>query len=196
MTHRLQCWFDAGAQRLLVESTRHPALMNTVYLLGCSHVRGSSYFARLERVFLQRALEDVNAALGHSVMMIDIARASALLAVYFYSLGQTGDGYRYAFSAGRLAMGLGLHQIRAPDLPGFLNNTTHPDGAHGMPSIPAGPSDTLDRVSTFWQIFLVDHCWSAALGLPTVLPETNDPATRITTPCPVIYPSVRSFIRL
>ncbi|KIY72586.1 hypothetical protein CYLTODRAFT_28398 [Cylindrobasidium torrendii FP15055 ss-10] len=191
MGHRLQCWFDEGiGSRPLTEAARHSALMNTMYLFGCNRVRGSSYFARLEQLFLQRAVKDVNAGLGHSVsaMMIDIARASALLAVYFYSLGQSVDGYRYSFSAGRLAMGLGLHQIRAPDLPGFFKNTTNSDGVH-MPPAPVHSADTLDRVSAFWQIFLVDHCWSAALGLPTVIPETNDPETRITTPWPIIYPS-------
>lgn len=172
--------------------------MNAVYLLGSSHVKDSVYFSRLETVYLHRALQEINSSLGDCDHLPDVARASSLIALYFFSTGRIVDGYRHSFSAARLAVGLGLHQIHAPDLHGFLSNsspTSCPDNVlTNKPPVPLSPPtdcfETHDRVSAFWQVFMVDHCWSAANSLPTLLPDTSDAQARIETPWPMLFPNV------
>ena len=44
-----------------------------------------------------------------------VLQASCLLAVYFFWHGRTLEGYYHSSIAARLAVGLGLHQIRHRD---------------------------------------------------------------------------------
>ncbi len=175
--------------------------MNVIYLLGCYHVKQSTYFAKLENVYLNWALQAISSALGNCDRLVDVARASALLSVYFYSTGRVVDGYRHSFSAARLAVGLGLHQIHAPDMPGFSVNSSPNASPRALgidnapiPLLPASNSfEVYDRVSAFWQVFMVDHCWSAASGLPTLLPDTMDAQAQIRTPWPALFPVSQLF---
>ncbi|KAK0458257.1 uncharacterized protein EV420DRAFT_387716 [Desarmillaria tabescens] len=171
LSHQHQCYFE-GCGIGITESERHPAFMNAVYFLGCYYTR-SPHLANLETHFLNLALHGIASALAGHDRTVDVVRASSLLALYFYSTGQIAEGYRHSVSAARLALSIGLHRICLPDLSGRLpDSITHT----GM--------DINDRVSTFWQIFMVDTCWSAATGFPSLLSRSSDYKVRIETPLP------------
>ncbi|KAK0200077.1 hypothetical protein DFS33DRAFT_216598 [Desarmillaria ectypa] len=177
LSHRHQCYFE-GCGIGLTESERHPAFMNTVYFLGCYYTR-SLHLSDLETHFLNLALHDIASALTGHERTIDVVRASSLLAIYFYSTGQITEGYRHSVSAARLALSIGLHRICFPEFPGKLHN-----------SITHTSMDMSDRVSAFWQIFMVDTCWSAATGFPSLLSRSGDYKVRIETPLPTSQGSV------
>ncbi|KAJ7090422.1 hypothetical protein B0H15DRAFT_838560 [Mycena belliarum] len=202
MAHRHQCWFDGQMERFALSNTTHqfgfephPALMNAIYLLGC-HFARSPYCSEIESIFFTRALHEITVALDNSDRLVDIVQASCLLAVYLYINCRSLEGYCHSFSAARLAVGLGLHQLRSmPDDPqlAYSEETT---------PIPIPPprdrAEVGDRIAAFWQVFMVDRCWSVASGLPIALPDGDCPQVRIKTPWPTpatepTMPSVTSY---
>lgn len=49
------------------------------------------------------------------------------------------------------------------------------------------PKDNIERgerISTFWQVYNVDRCWSVILRRPATLPDSDHPWASITTPWP------------
>jgi hypothetical protein len=184
----------------------HPALSNAIYLLGCQFARASTYCAALEPVFLQRTETEISNALSNSDRLVDIVQASCLLAIYFFSNSRSLDGYCQAYSAARLAMGLGLHllennELQQPsrhydsylgatpsftDIPSFPHISTPfpPPASTPAAAIPLPPplnaEELQDRISTLWMAFVIDRCWSVASNLPVTLPPAED----IKTPWP------------
>ena len=72
-----------------------------------------------EAYFLARSLRGISASLEYADRLVDAVRASALLAVYFFSKARLLEGYYHSSSAARLAVSLGLHQIAGePLIPG------------------------------------------------------------------------------
>ncbi|PBK65176.1 hypothetical protein ARMSODRAFT_1087579 [Armillaria solidipes] len=171
LSHRHQCYFE-GCGIGLTESERHPAFMNTVYFLGCYYTR-SPHLSNLETYFLNLALHGLASTFVIHERTVDLVRASSLLAIYFYSTGQIAEGYRHSVSAAQLALGIGLHRTCFPEFSGDLHDlVTHTS------------ADMNDRISAFWQIFMVDTCWSAATGFPSLLSGSGDRKVRIETPLP------------
>ncbi|KAL1742613.1 hypothetical protein HDZ31DRAFT_42843 [Schizophyllum fasciatum] len=186
LAHRHQCWFDGDISRFQLPShprPPHPALWNAVYLLGC-HYAQSPYFSESEPAFFSRALREIAVALDKSDRLVDVVQASCLLAVYLYANARALEGYCHSFSAARLAVGLGLHQL--PSYGGAeyasdaLGEHVHP--IHIQP--PRDAEEHRDRVSAFWQVFMVDRCWSVTNGLPVALPDGEGDQIRIKTPWP------------
>lgn len=137
----------------------------------------------MEPALLIHAMDEINIALELSDRLVDIVQASSLLAIYLYNNNRAVEGYRQAFSAVRLAIGLGLHQLHP------MNN--HPTDTYHQPSTFApgsAPQDEMELtewIFAFWQAFVTDRCWSAFHGLPLALPDKGDPQFHITTPWPV-----------
>ncbi|KAF8913395.1 hypothetical protein CPB85DRAFT_562742 [Mucidula mucida] len=48
--------------------------------------------------------------------------------------------------------------------------------------------ETRNRISAFWQVFIVDRCWTIANGLPLALPDGDSNHARIKTPWPMPLP--------
>ncbi|KAF9265865.1 hypothetical protein L218DRAFT_897761 [Marasmius fiardii PR-910] len=217
-THRHQCWFDGDFSRFDPSKSihhhlrqvhhqytePHPALWNSIYLLACYFAR-SPFLVELENTFLTRTLHEITVALDNSDRLSDIVQASCLLAVYLFSNSRILEGYCHSFSAARLAVGLGLHQLQHPknfsvqgasnpsdnsssttsnQLPGLITGLG-PSGASPIPIPPPKNSAELrDRIAAFWQVFMVDRCWSVANGLPVALPDGEHHQGRIKTPWP------------
>ena len=160
----------------------HPALWNAICLLACHYDR-SPYFAEVEPVFLTKTLQEIDAALEISDRLLDIIQASCLLAIYLYNNNRAVEGYRQAFSAVRLALGLGLHQLHP--IGDLSASRRHQLSAFAPLSPPQDDAELTDRIFAFWQAFVVDRCWSAFHGLPLAFPENDDAQFRITTPWPV-----------
>jgi len=175
--------------------------MNAIYLLACLFAR-SPTCSELEPIFFTRALHEINVALDNSDRLVDIVQASSLLAVYLYSNCRTLEGYCHSFSAARLAVGLGLHQIHHPESLGLesytgeMSQLVNSTQITPIPiSAPRDRMELMDRISAFWQVFMVDRCWSVANGLPVALPDSDSPQIRIKTPwpSPMIDPEIVSF---
>lgn len=184
--HQKQCCFYADLSRfnkfpLLIPEPSvdslpglpHPALTNAVYLLGC-HFARSPLCSDLQPAFMKQTLHEIVQSLRNPEPLIDVIQASCLLAQYFYFNGRAIEGYRHSFAAIRMSVGLGLHQIRPPDL---QSESVDDFMSHDWGAI-------ADRITVFWQIFVVDRLWSAANGLITALPDEKSSCRRITTPLP------------
>ncbi|KAJ6546863.1 hypothetical protein B0H19DRAFT_1379260 [Mycena capillaripes] len=190
LAHRHQCWFDGQVERFSLSNTHqfgfepHPALMNAIYLLAC-HFARSPYCSEIEPVFFTRALHEITVALDNSDRLVDVVQASCLLSVYLYVNCRALEGYTHSFSAARLAVGLGLHQIRPLPPPGDGPQLGYSEEITPIPIPPARDrAEVADRVAAFWQVFMVDRCWSVASGLPVALPDGDCPQVRIKTPWP------------
>ncbi|CAK5279243.1 unnamed protein product [Mycena citricolor] len=191
MAHRHQCWFDCQMDRFLpvTSSTQpgrepHPALMNAIYLLAC-HFARSPYCTEIEPVFFNRTLHEITIALDASDRLVDVVQASCLLATYLYINCRALEGYCHSFSAARLAVGVSMHQIRGLGGPTIDAAPLYNTGTTPIP-IPAArdQAELEDRAAAFWQVFMVDRCWSVASGLPVALPDGDSPQLQINTPWP------------
>ncbi|KAF7359165.1 adenylate kinase [Mycena sanguinolenta] len=190
LAHRHQCWFDGQVERFSLSSTEpfgfepHPALMNAIYLLAC-HFARSPYCSEIEPIFFTRALHEITVALDNADRLVDIVQASCLLSVYLYVNCRSLEGYTHSFSAARLAVGLGLHQIRPLPPLGTDPSQLYSDEITPIPIPPARDrAEMADRIAAFWQVFMVDRCWSVVSGLPVALPDGDCPQVRIKTPWP------------
>jgi hypothetical protein len=161
-------------------------------LLGC-YFSNSTQHTSQEPKFLQNALSGISSALQHNDRLMQIVQASCLIAVYFFSRGRVLEGYYHSSTAARLAVSLGLHQIKPEDwyqlqLDVSSSPATQPAFISFKPSLQlAAPRDTVEyaeRVATFWQVFLVDRAWSVASGLPAALPDDDSPRGLIETTWP------------
>ncbi|KAF8894803.1 hypothetical protein BD779DRAFT_864458 [Infundibulicybe gibba] len=157
MSHRYEFYFEE-------RTGHHPAITDALSLLGCYYARSYQY-THLEPTLLTRTQNGITSALAAPDQLIDAVQASTLLAVYFYLNNRITEGYYYAFPSARLAADLGLHQIPPP-----------PD--RHCP----GSALVRERISVFWQVYMVDRCWSVVTGLPTAFPATEHPGEHILTP--------------
>lgn len=197
LPHSKQCGFEIHVERLRAsldgtivdQSPPHPALMNAIYLLGC-HFSHSPDLSTHEPHFLTRALSGISTALEHSDRLVNIVQASGLLAVYFFSKARLLEGYYHSTSACRLAVALGLHQIRTPVWQAqgtYEAVSTAWNGSSGgfVPLAPPKHQVELgERILAFWHVFVVDRCWSVATGLPLSLPDDDHPQLQISTVWP------------
>lgn len=167
----------------------HPALMNAIYVLAC-HFSRSPTLAEHEPRFLTRALRGISAALEHSDRLVNVVQASSLLAVYFFAKARLLEGYYHSSSAARLAVALGLHQIRTPVWRPQQGAQYGGAAWNGSPStsVPLPPPHDAvelgERILAFWQVFVVDRCWSVATGLPSSLPDDDHPQLHISSVWP------------
>ncbi|OCH90663.1 hypothetical protein OBBRIDRAFT_730443 [Obba rivulosa] len=195
--HKHQCCFDVHQGRFqtslyLPSSDRpHPALLDAMYLLAC-HFSRSPRLSELQPHFLRRALQGISDALQQSDRIINVLQASCLIGVYFYCHGRVLEGYYHSSIAARLAVGMGLHQVRSEDwfklqmaLAGYAPELS----ASVKASISAPPHldaiDYAERVAAFWQVFMVDRAWAVATGLPSALPDDDNPRAQIETVWPM-----------
>ncbi|EMD34354.1 hypothetical protein CERSUDRAFT_117232 [Gelatoporia subvermispora B] len=204
--HKHQCCFDVHQGRFqaslyLQSSDRpHPALLDAMYLLACYFSR-SPRLSELQPHFLRRALQGISDALQLSDRIINVLQASCLLGVYFYCHGRVLEGYYHSSIAARLAVGMGLHQVRSEDwfqlqmaLAGYAPDLSASVKA-SLPSTP--PMDAIDyaeRVAAFWQVFMVDRAWTVATGLPSALPDDDNPRAQIQTVWPTPISSEPSTV--
>ncbi|KAI0692217.1 hypothetical protein BC835DRAFT_82085 [Cytidiella melzeri] len=170
----------------------HPALVDAMCLIGCYFSHEPHHTAQ-EAQFLQNALSGISSALQHNDRLVQVVQASCLIAVYFFSRGRVLEGYYHSSTAARLAVSLGLHQIKPEDwyqqqFDLSSSQASQPAFVSFKPSLQLGaPRDAVEyaeRVATFWQVFLVDRAWSVASGLPAALPDDDSPRALIETTFP------------
>lgn len=154
------------------------ALLNAVYLLACHFFR-SPLTVELEPGFLNSTLEAISSLLAcnsrSDQKVDDIIQALSLLGFYYYFQGRNLEAHRHAFSAARLAVTTGLHQIQPNSIP-----------FHQLPPASGQLSESSQKAAVFWQVFMLDRSWVTVHGQISGLPDTPNTRRRVTTPLPTI----------
>ncbi|KZP28644.1 hypothetical protein FIBSPDRAFT_927429 [Athelia psychrophila] len=163
------------------------ALMSTVYLLGI-YLSPSPTIRAHESAFLSRALRFTSNALAgsHPHKIIHALQSEILLSGYFFATGRLLEGKYHCSAAAALAISCELYKIRsAAPLSGIIPPTlvgiTRPFNLHP-------PQDSVEegeRIQAFWAVFIMDKCWSVALGSPSHFTDSDALGTRIDTPWPL-----------
>lgn len=167
--HRAQCHFYSNMTRFhlsllqQLEEQPHPALLHAINLMGCYFSRDPQ-LRELETDLLKQSLYEISVSLRDCKHLGDVVQASSLLALYCYFNDRFVEGYRHAFVAARLAVALNFHQIPYPDAEYLENYDAY-----------------YDRITAFWQVYMVDRAWSGAHGTLAALSE-DEYRGRITTP--------------
>lgn len=161
------------------------ALLSAVYLWGI-HLSSNEAMKSHEATFLARALEQTSTALAssHPKMIIHALQAEILLSCYFLRSGRFLEGKFHVSAAASLAISCGLNKIRSshntPTAPDFVGST----GAFDLPP-PIDAVEEGERINGFWAVFVLDKCWSVALGSPSHFTDSTALGTRIDTPWPL-----------
>lgn len=153
--------------------------MNAIFLWACYISRPGS-LSQYEQLYLSRTTAALGDALQYTSKAVDIIQACCLLSVYFISNGRLLEGSYYSSAASTLAIQCRLHQIGSSDASIGLDSW---DASFDLPP----PKDNVERgerISTFWQVYNLDRCWSVVLRRPATLPDSDHPWATITTPWP------------
>ena len=162
-----------------------PALLYSILLWGL-HFAPDKSLQGLREVYLRRAVAALPELLhqhdGGSVgNLLAAIQASTLLATYFFAQGRSIEGAYHANTASGLVLCTGLHTTRLspsrshPSSP--LHNSVVPEdyndsaraNGSGLDLLPAPRSrgETVERLCTFWNAFVMERTWAAACGLPS-----------------------------
>lgn len=177
--HRKQCCFYSNTSRIDPSSSPsiyqntppNVALMSAIYLMGAFFARISGWESQL----LEQTLQEVSRSLHNAEPSADMVQALCLLAQYFFFTGRDMEGSRHLSAAKRIATDIGLHQVSP------------------VATFPFGPEYTLDtasynwheRASIFWQMFIVNNCWSLNNDCCVASSTLSTPCRHISTPLPV-----------
>lgn len=118
--------------------------------------------------------------------VIHCVQAEALLATYFMYSGKFVQGRQHISSAASLIWTYGLHKIRSnpvPD-PSLMRSIPGSDAELSLPP-PVDSVEEGERISAFWQVYILDKTWSTVLGKPGILSEGCSPLGWVDTPWPL-----------
>lgn len=161
-----------------ISQQRHPVLLNAIYLWA-SYISRPGPLSQHESLYLAKTLEALTDALQGSNRMLDAIQASSLLATYFLSNGRIVEGSYHVSAAASLAMQCGLHRRTSYERDGSFEPLD--------PFKLSPPKDLVEegeRISTFWQVYNLDRCWSVVLRKPPTIPDGGDLLTAIKLPWP------------
>ncbi|KAG2365372.1 hypothetical protein BDR07DRAFT_1374335 [Suillus spraguei] len=161
-----------------VMEQHHPVLTNAIFLWAC-YISRPGPLSTHESHYLSRALDSLSDALQYQNRLLDVIQASCLLSVYFLSNGRALEGSYHANAAASLAIQCGLH--------GAITNRSFETTASISPFKLDPPKDAIEqgeRILTFWQVFVLDRCWSVVLHKPVTIPHGSDGYASIIMPWP------------
>lgn len=183
--HRHQCLLGLHMGRLRDSFTRpaseqhHPCLTNAVFLWAC-YISRPGPLSEHESHYLIRSLEALSDALQYNNRVLDVIQASCLLSVYFLSNGRALEGSYHAAAAASLTMQCGLH--------GAIMNRSVFESTGVMAPLQLEPAKDAveqgERILTFWQVFVLDRCWSTVLQKPATIPGGPEGSLSIVMPWP------------
>ena len=185
LPHRHQCGLAVHVGRLRDSLSlpsaeqRHPALMHAIFLWACYLSRPGS-LSQSEQLYLARTTAALGDALQYTSKAVDLIQACCLLSVYYISNGRLLEGSYYSAAASTLAVQCRLHQIGSENQLNVLDNW---DASFELP-VPKDNIERGERITTFWQVYNLDRCWSVMLRRPATLPDSDHPWASITTPWP------------
>ncbi|PFH46607.1 hypothetical protein AMATHDRAFT_69484 [Amanita thiersii Skay4041] len=171
--HQHQCGLDIhiGHSQChvgqLISKRRHSSLMNAMYLWACFISRPDP-LSQHEEYFLEVALKEISDGLRTVDNILDVIQASCLISIYFLANARFLEGGYHASAAASLAVQCGLVSQAT-----LFSSMFNDDKAGEVLDSKLVLSDTRvnEQVSTFWQVYNLDRCWSAILRKPNVLPD-------------------------
>ncbi|EIW83525.1 hypothetical protein CONPUDRAFT_52497 [Coniophora puteana RWD-64-598 SS2] len=188
-SHRHQCLLGIHMGRLRdsyhlpTVERRHPVLMNAIFLWAC-YLSRPAPLSQHEQHYLAKTLDAMSDALRYPHRILDVIQASCLLAVYYLSCGRALEGSYHATAAASMAVQCGLH--------GAVTGRSRPlfdltgMGAGGPFELEPAKDviEQGERILTFWQVFILDRCWSVVLHKPVTILEGADGLLPIMMPWP------------
>ncbi|KAG1844338.1 hypothetical protein DFJ58DRAFT_29242 [Suillus subalutaceus] len=163
-----------------VMEQHHPVLTNAIFLWACFISRPGPLSTH-ESHYLSRALDSLSDALQYQNRLLDVIQASCLLSVYFLSNGRALEGSYHANAAASLAIQCGLHGT-------IINRSSSFETTASISPFKLDPpKDAIEqgeRILTFWQVFVLDRCWSVVLHKPVTIPHGSDGYASIIMPWP------------
>ncbi|KAI0792128.1 hypothetical protein C8Q75DRAFT_805167 [Abortiporus biennis] len=168
-------------------------LVTSVCLWGCRLSNNPAFHAKEEEYFCE-VIHKLSSSLfieqrdrTHEVLYI--IQAEVLLANYLFFNRRFLEGRYHCSAAISLALTCRLNFIRSgsttPIRTGTsLTLTTVLGNIAGLP-IPIDQIQEGERINAFWTVYILDKCWSVALGSPSSINEDGVYATQIDTPWPL-----------
>lgn len=183
--HQQQCSLGINVQRLRESLHRppseqpHPVLMNSIYLWAC-FVSRPEPLCQQEDLYLRHVLEALPEALKSTNRAVEVIQASCLLSMYYFANGRILEGGYHVSAAAALAIQAGLgHDAYQHDL---WVPTCHFEDFDLKLGKPLNREDS--RVLAFWQVFVLDRCWSTFLHKPSIISDGLDARNIISCPWP------------
>ncbi|GBE86655.1 hypothetical protein SCP_0905350 [Sparassis crispa] len=194
LEHASQVGFFLNIQRLLNLINSGPAsrerahpripsvLLNAIYLLGLDF-RRDAHLEPFRLRLLSYTLQQLPSAVSNarSLTMSYVLQAEILLSYYFFDHNRGLEGAYHSNAAIAMVLAWKLHLIRSPQ------NTITASVALGQANL-LPPSDKVEegeRINAFWAVFVLDKCWSVALGVPSGFADDGSTGTQIDTPWPM-----------
>ena len=130
-----------------------------------------------ENVYLDRTTRAIQNAMSTISQRPEIAlyviQAEILLAYYFFDCNRPLEGQHHSTGAMSLAITCGLHKFEP--------------GRHAADSLlppPANGAEEAERINAWWQVFILEKCWTTVLDTPSVMSECRSSDCAIDTPWP------------
>ncbi|KIP10063.1 hypothetical protein PHLGIDRAFT_115879 [Phlebiopsis gigantea 11061_1 CR5-6] len=156
---------------------RIPTVLRTAAYLWGIHLSRQPDVMAHENVYLDRTIRAIQGAMSTISQRPEIAlyviQAEVLLAYYFFDCNRPLEGQHHSTGAMSLAITCGLHKFEP--------------GRHAADSLlpaPANGAEEAERINAWWQVFILEKCWTTILDTPSVMSECRSSECAIDTPWP------------
>ncbi|KAI0692453.1 hypothetical protein BC835DRAFT_1357380 [Cytidiella melzeri] len=182
---------EASTRQPIICKDRRNPLLWAVFVWGATFADNPDLKQHVHS-YLSNALQSLSISppssnsKTHHVDVLHRIQSEILIANYFLNSGQFVEARQHISSATSLVSTYDLHKIRS-------HHTHDPSLMYSVPgsepstSLPP-PLDTVEegeRISVFWQVYILDKTWSTVLGKPSFLNEAGSTHTYIDTPWPL-----------
>lgn len=153
------------------------ALVYAVYLLGVVFSNDPG-LREQELHMLTRTLHSLTSALDPT-RIIYMLQAEVLVSYYLFYKGRQLEGGYHAAAAVSIAVACKLHKLRGESWPPAVDNTDY--------ILPPAADDIEEgeRIFAFWNVLILDRCWSVWSQSPSALIQEASPSMQISTPWPL-----------
>ena len=127
---------------------------------------------------LTRTLHSLTSALDPT-RIIYMLQAEVLLSYYLFYKGRQLEGGYHAAAAVSIAVACKLHKLRSEPWSPSVGTTEY--------LLPPAIDDIEEgeRILAFWNVLILDRCWSVWSQSPSVLIQEASPTMQISTPWPL-----------
>lgn len=153
------------------------ALVYAVYLLGVVFSNDPG-LKEQESQMLTRTLHSLTSALDPT-HIIYVLQAEVLVSYYLFYKGRQLEGGYHAAAAVSIAVACKLHKLRSNSWPPAAGNTEY----LLLPAV--DDIEEGERILAFWNVLILDRCWSVWSQSPSALIREASPSMQISTPWPL-----------
>ncbi|CAE6431220.1 hypothetical protein ACGC1H_001293 [Rhizoctonia solani] len=185
----LEIWIPGflASLHLPPERRPHPGLMWMIYSFAAYFSVEPELSARLP-AFLERARRVLEESFANGDRLFDYIRGQTLYAALKYLAGRTNEGAMAAASACHAAIVCGLHKITSAEVAQqtqYRERSRYRIKRVEFQLEPATtPREHGERITAFWQLFLVDYAAAATTGSLAMFRDDGDERSRVETVFP------------